>query len=109
MEILQLPRSLRCPLAFGHTECLLLTDSLATHCPIDNTDRVETPFIVVLQSFVWEQVCLRRRYSVTTAYTCLLRISCLAADVVSLFVFRSLPSNGSTRYSILILFSAGLW
>jgi hypothetical protein len=32
------------------------------------------------------------------AYTCLLRICCLAANVVSFFVSKSLPSNGSTRY-----------
>jgi hypothetical protein len=31
----------------------------------------------------------------------LLRICCLAANVVSLFVLRSLPSNGSTRYNIM--------
>jgi hypothetical protein len=36
------------------------------------------------------------RYLVTAAYTCLLRIYCLAAAVVS----RSLPSNGSRCYSI---------
>jgi hypothetical protein len=34
----------------------------------------KTPFIVVLQSFPWEHVWLRRRYSITAAYTCLLRI-----------------------------------
>jgi hypothetical protein len=39
---------------------------------------------------------LRRRYQVTAVYTFLLRISCLSADVVP----RSLPSNGSIRYSI---------
>jgi hypothetical protein len=44
---------------------------------------------------------LRRRYPVTAVYTCLLRISYLAKDVVLLFVSRSLPSNGSTRYNIL--------
>jgi hypothetical protein len=49
---------------------------------------------------------LRRRYPVTAAYTYLLRICCLAANVVSLFVLRSLPSNGSTRYS---MFNLGLY
>jgi hypothetical protein len=34
-------------------------------------------------------------------YTCLLGICSLAADVFSLFVSRSLPSNGSTRYNIM--------
>jgi hypothetical protein len=29
-----------------------------------------------------------------------LRICCIAADVVSFFVSRSLPSNGSTRYNV---------
>jgi hypothetical protein len=38
-------------------------------------------------------------------YTCLLRICCLGVDVVSLFVSRSLPSNGSTHYIVLYLFT----
>jgi hypothetical protein len=42
-----------------------------------------------------------RHYSVTAAYTCLLRICCLAADAVSFLPSRSLPCNGSTRYSSL--------
>jgi hypothetical protein len=37
------------------------------------------------------------------AYTCLLRICSLAADVVSLFVLRSLPSNESTRYNMSLI------
>jgi hypothetical protein len=41
--------------------------------------------------------------SVTAMYTCLLRICCLAADVVLLFVSRSLPSNGSTCYIIFMV------
>jgi hypothetical protein len=64
------------------------------------TDRIENTVHFLLQQFPWERVCLRRRYSATATYTCLLRICCLAADVVSLFVSRSLPSNGSTRYNI---------
>jgi hypothetical protein len=35
-------------------------------------------------------------------YICLSRICCLALDVVSLFVSRLLPSNGSAHYSIKI-------
>jgi hypothetical protein len=42
--------------------------------------------------------CLRKRYSVTAEYICLLRICCLAADAVSL----SLPSNGSILYNVYI-------
>jgi hypothetical protein len=42
----------------------------------------------------WEHVCLQRRYSVTAAHICLLRICCPAADV-SLSVSQSLASNGS--------------
>jgi hypothetical protein len=38
-------------------------------------------------------VCLRRRYSVTAVYTCLVRICCLEADI-SLFVSKTLLSNG---------------
>jgi hypothetical protein len=61
---------------------------------------VKGTFIIVLQSYPWERVCLRRCYPVKVAYTSLLRICCLAKNVVSLFVSRSLPSNRSTRYSI---------
>jgi hypothetical protein len=43
---------------------------------------------VVVQSFPWEHVCLRRSYLVTAGYTCLIIICCLTADVVSLFVSR---------------------
>jgi hypothetical protein len=65
------------------------------------TDREKkTPLIVVLQSFPWERVGLQRRCPVTVAYTCLLRMCCLATDVISLFVSGSLPSNGSTCYNI---------
>jgi hypothetical protein len=42
---------------------------------------------------------MRRRYPITAAYTCLLRIWCIVANVVLLFVSRSLPSNGSARYN----------
>jgi hypothetical protein len=38
---------------------------------------------IELQSFPWEGVCLCRRYSVTAAYTFLLIICSLAADVVT--------------------------
>jgi hypothetical protein len=54
--------------------------------------------------FSWECVCLKRRYPVTAAYACLLRFCCLATNVVSLFVSRSLPNNESTRNSILFQF-----
>jgi hypothetical protein len=40
---------------------------------------------------------------VMAVYTCLLRIRCLPANVVSLFVLRSLPSNGSTHYSNILM------
>jgi hypothetical protein len=72
-------------------------------CPLYNISArtaQKTPLIVVRQSIPWEQVCLRRRYSGTTVHTYLLRICCLEADVVSLFVSRSLPSNESTRSNI---------
>jgi hypothetical protein len=45
----------------------------------------KTPFIVVLQLFLWERVCLQRHYSVMDAHTFLLRICYLAATVVLLF------------------------
>jgi hypothetical protein len=55
---------------------------------------------IVTRQLVAVGTCLfRSRYLGTAAYTCLLRLCCLAADVVSLFVSSSLPSNGSTRYS----------
>jgi hypothetical protein len=54
----------------------------------------KTLFIVALQAFSWERVCLRRRYPVMALYTCLLRICYLVVNVV----LRSLPSNWSTSY-----------
>jgi hypothetical protein len=64
------------------------------------TDRVENTVHCCTPINSRECVCLWRRYLVTAAHSCLLRICPLAADVVSLFVSRSLPSNGSIRYSI---------
>jgi hypothetical protein len=55
----------------------------------------KTAFIVVLQSFPWEHVSLLRRYSVTTAYIHLIRICCLAADVVCCLIH----GNESTCYT----------
>jgi hypothetical protein len=46
--------------------------------------------IAVLQSFPWEPVCLGRRYPAAAACTCLLRICCPAAKIVS----ESFSSNG---------------
>jgi hypothetical protein len=63
--------------------------------------RKQRLFLVILQSFSLELVYLRRSYPVTAAYTCLLKICCLAANVALFFVSRSLPSNGSTRYNII--------
>jgi hypothetical protein len=91
-----------------HGLSLLFTDSITTlssisNCSLHNISArtaKKTPFMVVFQSFPGEHVCLRRSYSVTAAYIYLLRICCLEADVVSLFVSRSLPSNGSARYNI---------
>jgi hypothetical protein len=51
--------------------------------------------VVALDLMPWEQVCLRRCYSAKGVYICLLGICCLAADVVALFVSRSICSNGS--------------
>jgi hypothetical protein len=89
---------------------LLSEEYLTTHCTELNSKVVPliTPrhgptenaaLLLLLQSLPWENVCLRRRYSVTAAYTCSLRICCPATDV-SLFVSRSLSSNGTTRYNI---------
>jgi hypothetical protein len=78
----------------------LYPQALGSHF-VASYDSVENMFIVVLQRFPWQHVCLRRRYLVTPMYSCLLRICGLAADVVSLFVSRSLPSNGYTRHNIL--------
>jgi hypothetical protein len=100
MWILQLPRP-----------SLLFTESFTTDQPLNLSRGVitswlgplwkhlarttlKTPFIVVVQSFTWERICLRRCYPVTAVCTCLLIICWLAANVVS----RSLPSNGSTHY-----------
>jgi hypothetical protein len=60
-----------------------------------------TALLLLLKWFPWERICLRRRYPVTAAYISLLKICCLAASFISLFISRSIPSNGSTRYNIL--------
>jgi hypothetical protein len=94
-----------------HRLSLLFTDSLTTlnscsNCPPYNiwaTDRVENTVHFCTSIFPWEHVCLRRRYSETAAYSCLLRICCLAADVVWLSVSRSLPSNGSLCYNTFLV------
>jgi hypothetical protein len=41
-------------------------------------------------------------------YTCLLRICCIAANAVLLFVLRSLPSNGATCYNIVTCYLRSL-
>jgi hypothetical protein len=55
---------------------------------------------IVPQSSPWEDACPRRRHPATAAYIFLLEICCLTANVVSLSVSKSLPSNGSTRYNM---------
>jgi hypothetical protein len=45
------------------------------------------------------------RYPAMAAYTSLLKICCLAANIVLLYVSRSLPSNGSTPYNIFSIYS----
>jgi hypothetical protein len=41
---------------------------------------------------------LQMRYPVTAMYTCFLIICCQAANVIPLFISRSLPGNRSTHY-----------
>jgi hypothetical protein len=77
-----------------------LTSNLALVISTSARTAEKTPFIFVLQSFPWEHVCLPRCYSVTAAYISLLRICFLPANIVSLFVSRSLHSNGPTRCNI---------
>jgi hypothetical protein len=57
-----------------------------------------TAYLLLPQSSPWEHACPQWCQPATTAYTCLLQICCLAANVVSLSVSRSLSSNGYTRY-----------
>jgi hypothetical protein len=64
VEILQLPPSLRCPLAHMHRLSLPFANSLTTlfcfSCPPNHTSArttEKTLFTVVLQSFPWECVC----------------------------------------------------
>jgi hypothetical protein len=54
---------------------------------------------VVFQSFPWQRVCLRRGYSATAGYTCLLRICCSEANVFRCF-FRG-------RYPVTFLHASG--
>jgi hypothetical protein len=78
---------------------LLIT---SRHGGWEHTVHCYTPIVSV------EHLCLRRRYAVRAAYTFLLSICCLAADVVSLFASKSLPSNGTTRYKCICSFTPNL-
>jgi hypothetical protein len=62
------------------------------HGPTENT-----VLLLLLKSFPWERVLFAKALPNNGR---LLNICCLAANVVSLFVPRSLPNNGSTRYNI---------
>jgi hypothetical protein len=110
VEILQFPFTLRYSPANVPQLSVLLPLSCFSCSPYNISVRnaYKTLLIVRLQSFLWEHVCLRSRYSVTAACTCLLRMCYLAAEVVWLFVSRSLHSNGSTRYNINNTTSIGL-
>jgi hypothetical protein len=81
------------------TMYILTTPKLVSVITHRNGPRRKTPFIVVLLRFRGN-VFVFEGDSVTVAYTCLLKIGCLAANVVS----KSLPSNGSTRYNIVAIF-----
>jgi hypothetical protein len=109
MEVLQLPRSFRCPWPsitrtksslhiLPHNYLFPLTVLLITsrHGPRRNTVHCCTSIISV-GIYLPAKALLS-----TVAFSCLLKICLLAADVVSLFVSRSLPSNGSKRYNIYI-------
>jgi hypothetical protein len=84
---------------------LLFTDFLTTDCVTTEltskpvSDSVENTVHCCTPYFPWERVCWRRRYPVTANYTCLLRICCLAVNVVSLFASWWLPNNDSIRFS----------
>jgi hypothetical protein len=111
VEILQLPRSLR------YTLALICTDEvISSQTPLQRS--LNSCLIVLLigsrhgscrkhrlllysNCFRGNWFFLRRRYSVNAAYACLLKICCLAADVILSFVSKSLRSNGSARYSVL--------
>jgi hypothetical protein len=55
----------------------------------------------IFASVISIRICfLRSRYPATAAYTCLLKICCLATNFVSLSVSRSIPSNDCTRYNV---------
>jgi hypothetical protein len=55
-----------------------------------------------VDSLQWEDVCLRRRYSVTAAYICLLRVCYIAAGIISLFVSAPLPNSGPLSAAVLL-------
>jgi hypothetical protein len=72
------------------THSVTTLTNFQTRLGYDILERIEwkTPFIVVIQLCPWERVCLRRRYSVTTAYTCLLKICCLPAKCCFVVYFE---------------------
>jgi hypothetical protein len=72
------------------------------YCLLGNDHIGNTALPLLPESSPWERVCPRRRHPATAAYNRLLKICFLAANVVSLSVSKSLPSNASTHYSIYI-------
>jgi hypothetical protein len=84
-------------LPYNRTTSKLVSVITSRHGTRRNTVHYCTPSISL-------GTCLfRGHYPVTAVYTYtrLLRICCLAGNVVSLFVSSSLPSNGSTCYNII--------
>jgi hypothetical protein len=72
---------------------LLLQLPSSSYLGTDNGENTAHCCAPVVSVGIW---LLRSSYSVTTPYIPLLKICCLAVDVVSLFVSPSLHSNGST-------------
>jgi hypothetical protein len=70
--------------------------TLPTYNPSARTAyKIPLPIFVV-QSLLWENICLRSRYSVTATVYLLIRGLCQAEGVI----YRDIFSNGPTSYSI---------
>jgi hypothetical protein len=79
-----------------HQQSLLFTDPLTTELTSKRVSVItfrlgpagNTALLLLLKSFPWERVLLARA---------------LSSNGSGIFAYRSLPSNGSTHYSVLLI------
>jgi hypothetical protein len=97
MEILQLLFSRRCPLV--NTAQVTHSSSLYSHCIDRIANCVSNSSSTVARAAIGEVHAENAAFQ--PVHCRMLGMCCLATGVVSFFVSRSLPSNGSIRHNML--------